>query len=438
MVSLVALLSGPLAVAGPNFILDDWFALSNAAFDGPLRAGGDDQLLARPGAWLVYALEFGLIGRHPLPIYLLQTVANAAVAVVLLHLARRYVGPATALCITVVWVIMPNHGSLENWASTLNIVIALLFLLIGCLLLTEEPTPRRTAVTTLLFVCAALTYEAVIPTATLALVAVPRLERRALRVAHLAPPLVGLAGAGAWLVLHWHPYKDVRGWADLSRVIPGHFGWGVGIPLRISGIAAAIALAVIVASAGRLILPSLRHGASQADGLIVAGSLVIVAGTVPFVRYYYVPLGVDDRVHVVAAIGAAMCWTGMALLVWQRRRSVAIALGALVVTAMATVNVQRDLLYAQAGRDVLETFTELDEAMPVPRGSIMAGPLPLAEQNIVGLLDLQALQVHRGTRDVFGLVALDEKTYQGSPAHLRFDQWEAIRGRPPDARGLSD
>src|SRR5204863_3822127 len=81
IVALVVVLAIPFAVMGPRFILDDWFTLYWRRFDGVLWTGGHGQLRARPGAWLTFLVEFGLIGRHPLAIYLLQTALNAAIAV---------------------------------------------------------------------------------------------------------------------------------------------------------------------------------------------------------------------------------------------------------------------------------------------------------------------------------------------------------------------
>src|SRR5262249_38464127 len=123
LVALTAALAAPYALAGTNFVLDDWFALRNAMFDGAMSAGGHNQFLAGPGAWLTYGLTFGLIGNHPLPIYLLQTAVNAAVAVALFVAVRRFLPIVPAFAVAAVWVIVPNHTSLDNWASALNISI---------------------------------------------------------------------------------------------------------------------------------------------------------------------------------------------------------------------------------------------------------------------------------------------------------------------------
>src|SRR2546426_771949 len=88
---LVAALAVPYALRGPKLLLDDFPVLRNRHFDGVLATAGRNQLRARPGAWLVYTLTFGTIGPHPLALYALQVVLDAAVVVTLFFAARRFV-----------------------------------------------------------------------------------------------------------------------------------------------------------------------------------------------------------------------------------------------------------------------------------------------------------------------------------------------------------
>src|SRR5207249_10513981 len=69
LVVLVAVVAVPFAVLGPKFILDDWFTVYWRTFQGVLWTGGHGQLRARPGAWLTFLVEFGLVGRHPLAVF---------------------------------------------------------------------------------------------------------------------------------------------------------------------------------------------------------------------------------------------------------------------------------------------------------------------------------------------------------------------------------
>ena len=65
------------AVLGTGYVLDDWFTLRYAHFDGAWAAAGPDQHTARPGAAVVYAVVFG-IGRHPLAVLAIQAAIGAA------------------------------------------------------------------------------------------------------------------------------------------------------------------------------------------------------------------------------------------------------------------------------------------------------------------------------------------------------------------------
>src|SRR5581483_10393287 len=164
----------PFALRGPGFILDDWFTLYFRRFQGVLWAGGHGQLAARPGAWLTYLLEFGLIGAHPQAIYAIQTLLNVAIAVALFRLARRFVPESTALAIAVVWVVLQDHSTVDHWASTTPSQVSLLLLLVGGLALVTA-TDRRSAgvLAVALFAASALSYEATLPVAAAALFAVP-------------------------------------------------------------------------------------------------------------------------------------------------------------------------------------------------------------------------------------------------------------------------
>lgn len=430
-----AVLAVPYGVAGPNFILDDWFWLRNVHFDGVLGVSDAGNAMARPVGWLVYVAGFGVLGRHPLAIYLVQTALNIVVATVLFVLCRRFLTPSRALCVALAWLVLPNHSSLDAWASTLNIVVALLLLLLGCLVLTGEPTWRSTGGVALLLTASVLAYEATLPAAFLGVAVVPLAVGRRLRLQELLAPWVALVAAVGWILAHWSPVKSDQGWSDVSHVIPAHFGWGVVGSSAVAPALSIVALAAITLSAARFGLPSFRASRTEADLLVLVGVAVIVVGTVPFLRYFYSPLGAGDRVNIVAAVGAAITWTGIGLLLWQVRPRVAVVAGVALAANMVVVGIQRDALYARAGRDVLVTMELLDERVPSPDGPIAIGPVPLVEGNIVGLLDASnvdgALQLHRGTRAVSGFVTFDVESFLRHPSHLRFDQWAALRGHPP-------
>ena len=426
--ALTAVMALPYALAGPNFILDDWYALRNAMFDGAFAAGGHNQALARPGAWVVYGLTFGLIGNHPLPIYLLQTLVNGATAVALFFVVRRFFPARAASATAAVWVVAPTHTSLDNWASASNISLALLAALLGVLALGRD---RWNAQAALWFAVSALCYEATMPVAAVAVLAVPLLARRRPRTTDVAVPAIALGSCGAWIVTHWHPDKHVGGWADLRQFLPAHFGWGL---VQWRPYSTALAAATVVALAvmlARRLFPSWRTPVGESEAMVLAGLAVMVLGVVPFLRYFYAPLGAGDRVNVVSSVGGALVLTGLGWIALSAWRIGAAVLGVVIACGAVATNVHRDRLYARTGDDVLRTMRELDRAIPDPDGPIALGPHPLFTENIGGLLDESnvdgALQVHRRREGLRGYVTQNRTEWLRAPAELRFDQVRFLR-----------
>lgn len=136
--------------------------------------------------------------------------------------------------------------------------------------------------------------------------------------------------------------------------------------------------------------------------MVLGGITAIVVGTIPFIRYFYAPLGAGDRVNVVAGIGAALVWVG--LLTWLTRRVPEIVAGptiAGVVIAMGVAAWQGSMAWADAGDDarrVLRSLPELREGVEVEvvRPPIRRNVGAFADRsNITGAVQLEA-----GTRDV--------------------------------------
>jgi hypothetical protein len=139
----------------------------------------------------------------------------------------------------------------------------------------------------------------------------------------------------------------------------------------------------------------------EAMKLVGAGLAVVVLGTLPFVRYFYEPLGAGDRVNVVAGVGTAMVWAG--LLRWLGEvvpwRPVAAAAGVLVVGAMATAGLQRSSAWAAAVDDGVRILRSLPP--PDGDGSITVERPPV-RQNVTAFADRSniesAVQLQRGRR----------------------------------------
>lgn len=377
-------------------MLDDWFALANACFDGWWLAAGAEQWQARPGAGAVYAAIFGLVGRHPLVALGVQVVLVAVTAVLLRRLLARFVAPATAWAVAGLWLVIPNHGSLLLWTSAVNITVALALLLAGLLLLAgERPAPAA-----LLLALSVLCYEATAPAGLAGALAVPWLQGRSARRS-LAWTLAAIVPAGAWMVAFFHPAKrGVRETADLALVPGAHLGEGVFPPGPAAMVLGTVAFVVLAL----LALEAVRAGrASTEAGLAGAGVAVIVLGTLPFVRYFYAPLGGGDRVNVVAGVGTALVWAGLGTWLWVRLpRSAVLAASAVVVVAMGWASVQRSWSWADAVDDGERTLAAVRPRLAP--GVTVAVPAPPVRRNVAAFLDASniagAVQLEAGTRDV--------------------------------------
>ncbi len=395
LVILVAALAIPYALAGPRLILDDWFFLRNAHFDGVFSAGGSRQLGGRPGAWLLYAVQFGMIGRRPMALYALQTVANAAVAVAVFAAARRFVDRHLAIAVAAVCVLLPNHASLSRWFSTFPAVVALLLVLIGVVVLDADR--RRAWLAVVCFAAAALCYEAVIPPAMFALVAVPVVRRRRLGAENLAG-LLALAVVTEWVWTH-RLYPDTHP-ASFAVPFPIHFGSGIAASGVGSVVLALVAGAAITGALLCLALPSFRDRTGLPERLVVAGLVIIGVGSAAFFRWPWTVTGINDRANVVGSIGAATVWVAIGLTAGRLRREVAIAGVALAALLVVPAHHQRDLDYLRAGDDVTRVLTAAAGAPLGPdRDVVLDGTAIRSHHETYGLFDWMAPHAVQLVRD---------------------------------------
>ena len=396
LVALTALTAVPLALRGPGYVLDDWFLLANARFDGWWRALPADLFRARPGSGIVYALTVGLVGRHPLVAFVLQVALVAAAALLLQALAARFVGAPLATATALVWLWLPNHGSLLHWTTATPITVSLILLLAGLWALDDE----RPVWAALALGASVLSYEATAPAALLGLLVVPVLRGRP----WVRPALIGaavLAPVGVWMLANVPAVKDegLRRTADLGLVVPAHVGWGVlpdGPVATIGGALACVAVVLVVVDAVR------RRTIDVEAAMVLAGITTIVVGTVPFVRYFYAPLGAGDRVNVVAGVGTALLWTGLgAWLVRRLARPVAVSLAAAVLLAMGVASWQGSMAWADAADDATRI---LDGLPPLEPGDTVTVARPPVRRNVAALADrsnlVGAVQLEAGTREV--------------------------------------
>jgi hypothetical protein len=399
----------PVAVRGPDYVLDDWFTLANGHFDGRWHALPADLARARPGSAAVYAVVFGVVGRHPLVALVLQTALAAVVAVQLRALAARFLPPATALLLAALWVVLPNHSSLLYWATGSALAAALLLLLLGCRALTGG----RDVAGALLCAASVLTYEATAPMAAVAVVAVPLLAGRAWR-RPLAIGAAVLVPTGAWVVAAIPSVKrGLHETAALGQLLPAHVGWGV---LPRGPVATAFGLAACVVATLALVEAGRRRRFDVDSALLVTGAAVIVLGTLPFVRYFYGPLGFGDRVNVVAAVGTAMVWTG--LFGWTARhvpRALAAVAAGAVVLGFAVAAWQSADAWADAQDDAARVLASI---RPVHAGDRVVVPRSTMRRNVAAFLDdsnwAGAVQLEAGTRDVEAFLGPEVRPVAGA------------------------
>lgn len=386
----------PYALRGPGYVLDDWYALANAHFDGWWMAAGAEQWRARPGAGAVYAMVFGLVGRHPAVALAVQIALVGAAAVLLRRLLVRFVAPSLALAVAALWLVVPNHGSLLLWTSAANITAALVLLLGGLVLVAgDRPAPAA-----LLLACSVLSYEATAPAAVAGALVLPMLQGRSPRRT-MAWTAAALLPVATWMVAFFHPAKrGVRETADLLLVPGAHLGEGV-FP---AGPAAVALGTMALVACTFLVLDGVRNRRWAPEaGLGGAGALVIALGTLPFVRYFYAPLGAGDRVNVVAGVGTALLWVGLGAWLWRRSpRPAMVAAGVVVVAAMGVASVQRSWSWADAVDDGERTLAEIRPRLAP--GATVEVPAPPMRRNVAAFLDgsniAGAVQLEAGTRDV--------------------------------------
>ena len=441
-VSLVLLglaLAIPYVLIGPGLVLDDWWLLRNRHFEGVLATAPSSETVPRPGAWIVFTLTYGVIGAHPLALYLVQAILNVAVTVMLFRTARRFLPLGVSFAVAAVWAVLPNHASLDHWAGTMNVVVALLLLLLGIQLIgrDDRSAGRRTGVAAVVcLVASVLTYEVTVFAAMTALVAVPWLARRGIDRALIIRGGVALVAAAVWVVSN-SPKDFGAPIADVALLYPVHFGQGVAVTWKagqLLGLVAGIGIGVTLA---RLISPSLRPTTGRAERLVVAGLAVIALGSLAATKTIILVEGVNDRLNVVSSTGSAMVWVGLAWQLWRVRaaRALAVAMSVAFLLVVAPARIGRDLDYHRASDDATRLLDDLSRFYPAPDQPIAVGPHRLYHHGVLGFIGdfdtSAALQLARDDPSLEAYWTADEQEFSEAPTPLRFD---AVSRRPAQAR----
>lgn len=442
LLAITIAIGGVYAAMGVGFVLDDWFALGNAHVDGALAAAGEDQIRARPGAGLVYALTFGLIGQRPVGHLLVQMAIVGATAVGLSVVFGRLLSNRRhGVLVAALWLVLPNHLSLEVWPSATNISLALLLVVAAGVIWTSS---RRSVggdlASALLLGGAVLTYEAVAPLGAIVALGVPWLAAGRMRWRATSFGVAAIAIASGWILSNWHPAKSSSELIDPSPALAAHFGWGVvpeGVVADLVLVAALVGIALVVWSGVRRRID--RRPVEHDDEpflLVMAGIGIIAGGLVPFATYLYAPFGAGDRFNVVTAVGGAMVWCGLLLWVWRERRAVAVVLGCALLGLGSVARVDRMDTWSTAGRDATAILDAVVREVPSPEGPIVLGPVPVQRGNVAAFLDHSnvepALRIWYDDETIRGFMAHSVEDFCASTAPHRIDV-HALSELEPDA-----
>ncbi|MFP5377838.1 MAG: hypothetical protein ACLGIO_13805 [Acidimicrobiia bacterium] len=427
----VGLAAIPLATAtaflvlGAGYVLDDWWFRANARFDGGWSVAGD-HTGQRPLAVPLWALAFGVWAGRPVPAVLLQAAAGGLFAVCLALLLRRVLPEPLSVAVAGAWALLPTHLSLEVWLSCINLAWSQAALAVG--LLVGWRDDRRwwhLAAMGGCFALAVLAYEANVVVAAVAAVALPWLRDRRPDWTLVAVAAASSAAALLWVTTHWFEGKRPGSPAPVQDVFAANVAWGFVNP---GPVARALTGAAAVARAGasaRLLLPSFRRSAGRPEWMILAGTGVMAAGTLPFLLYAYEPLGAGDRVNGLSAVGGALFLVGVAALAARLAPVLAVVLAAAGIAAAGVMRAERLELWSLAGRDADAIVQATVAAVPEPNGLLVFGPRPIARWKVLAFLDRtsieSALELAYDDRAVRSELTHSEERFRSAPAAARID-----------------
>lgn len=411
---------------GAGYVLDDWYSVRGATFEGPNAVVGDELRAARPGAWIAYLVTFGVRPNQPMFSLVVQSLLFLAAGLLALVLLRKFLPATAAALVVVTWAVQPNQLSLETWPSATVSTLSLVFLLAGTLLLARTPTGWLTiAGGAFLLMASLLTYEASIIPSALVVVFIPWLVSGRIQWRPIAAGAAAMVAAGGWLLLNWHSGKNVkRDFGNYLQVFEAHFGWGIAPEGPVASALLVLGLGGATLAAARLALPSMRGSAGTAEWLVLAGLVVMVSGSIAFIAYFYAPLGAGDRVNYISSLGGAMVWVGIAWMAWRAWRPAGFVILGLVLVIGLAVRWERSELWATAKADAVRILDEVRLTDPTCE-VVTLGPVPIQERNVAAFLDQSnvdaAVQVALDRSDVRGVITFDEQRFLAAPEGCRVD-----------------
>jgi hypothetical protein len=426
LLGLVLAVRIPMLLRRPGFVLDDWIALRDVHADGVLAGLDSGGGVGRPGAAVVDVVVFGLVGRHALGVLAVLTVVSGATALLVHRLARRHLSPTIAFATALCWVALPNHTATELWASEAPAAVAALALVGGLVLVGAARDTWHRPAGLVVLAAAVLCDPSTLLVALAGVVVLPWVAERRLDGRLVAQAVIGLGVPVGWALVRGHAL--VAGGselADLGQAVPAQFGWGVapeGAAARLLLVGALVGLGVAVFAP---LLRTPRPRWEEAEFAALAGIVVVVLGTLPFLRDVYAPLGAGDRANTVASIGGALSWAALGALAMRYRRTL-IGAGLVVLVVVASARFERADRWHRAGEDAVAVVEAVHAQIPDPRGTIVIGPRPVQEGNVAAFISDEqlsaALQLEYGDPTIRARFARDQVDFERTDPALRFDQ----------------
>jgi hypothetical protein len=372
LVALSLLVAGLYLLRGAGFVLDDWYFLRNARFDGVLHTagstGGD-----RPLGAVVYMALFGAIGFHPGPILLVLGVGNGVAAALLCRVLRTWLAPGASAAIAALWLVLPLHTSLEAWMSTGGAVAAMVLMLAAVRLAARRDlAPSGRWAIALLLAASTLTYEAFVLLGLPAVLAIRWAQAGRPRPREVAALSAAPLGALWWAFAHRLDGRHAPGGIrNPVAVVDACFGSGIA-----PGVLGALTLSAALGGTILLVFRARQRGAGERwtlpVRLVAVGWAITLWGVVPYLTYFYSPYGAGDRLNVLSSFGAVLVWAGLVSSLPSRRLAMAAAAG-LTLCGLAA-RVERTDRWAIAGRDAWRTAQAVVGEHPEPDRSILVGP----------------------------------------------------------------
>ena len=387
---LLQLVAGlPYLIRGPKLLMDDFAFSYGGRFQSLGHAAEWSDRFGRPLAFVINNFEFRVIGPHPLPLFLLQVAVEAATAAALFAVVDMFVSRPLAEAVAACWILLPNHSAVDHWAAQLNLLVGLLLLCLGIRALVKACDTGRSAIgATALLLLSCACYEATIPLAAVAFVAVPLLRTGRLRPRLSSGGIAAVALLAIWMLRHnWrfaYHLPVPKGWADLTQVPLAEFGPGLTRTVRSGDALFVVATIAIAVAVGASIHRAFARQMTPEDWMIPAGLVVIVAGMLPFVKFPIQVYGMNDRANVVASVGSALVWVGVLAQLARRHVAASVVAVLLALGVVVPSRLQRDFNYWRAGTDAEQTLQAI-RALPASPGIIVVGPEAPNRGGVVGV-----------------------------------------------------